>query len=350
MERLKKTGESPRYLKISLASALTIGLKRGRFYRYARSHCLNLLLTYHEGCFANCAYCGLARERQGQYEEKSFIRVDWPIYPLPEIIERTNLSPAIKRICVSMVTNHRAVKDIIEVSREIKRRTSLPLSLLISPTIVGEADLVNFKLAGADRIGVAVDGATPEVFNRHRGAKVKGPHRWEKYWQIIREAQKIFGASQVGVHLIVGLGETEKQMLSLIQQIKDQGSQTHLFSFYPEEKSALSNHPPPKLEKYRRIQLGRFLIEENLARVDQFSFNQNEEVAGFGIEREKLEEVISKGIAFMTSGCPGEEGGMVCNRPYANSSPGPQLRNYPFLPDEEDITQIKKDLNLLLKG
>ena len=45
--------ESPDYLRMSLSSAMALHLRGGRFYRNAKSPCVNLLMTYNEGCFAN---------------------------------------------------------------------------------------------------------------------------------------------------------------------------------------------------------------------------------------------------------------------------------------------------------
>ena len=86
--QVKQQLESPEFLKMSLAAAMTLGFKEGLFYRKAKLYCINLLLTYGGGCLARCAYCGLSRMRPGDYEAKSFIRVSWPIYPLVEIIEK----------------------------------------------------------------------------------------------------------------------------------------------------------------------------------------------------------------------------------------------------------------------
>ncbi|HIE05850.1 MAG TPA: radical SAM protein, partial [bacterium (Candidatus Stahlbacteria)] len=52
--------ESPEYLKMSLAAAMTLDLKDGLFFRNAKSPCINLLLTYDSGCIGSCAYCGLS--------------------------------------------------------------------------------------------------------------------------------------------------------------------------------------------------------------------------------------------------------------------------------------------------
>jgi biotin synthase len=46
----------------------------------------------------------------------------------------------------------------------------------------------------------------------------------------------------------------------------------------------------------------------------------------------------------MTSGCPGRDGKVACNRPYANCLPGPEIRNYPFSPEKEDIQKINVEL------
>lgn len=55
---------SPEYVQMSTAAAITLGIMGGKMYRCSCTRCLNLLLTYPEGCRANCAYCGLARHRK----------------------------------------------------------------------------------------------------------------------------------------------------------------------------------------------------------------------------------------------------------------------------------------------
>ena len=57
---------SPDYVQMSTAAAITLGIMNGKMHRCACTRCLNLLLTYPEGCRANCAYCGLARHREAE--------------------------------------------------------------------------------------------------------------------------------------------------------------------------------------------------------------------------------------------------------------------------------------------
>ena len=108
---------SPDQVRLSLAAAMTLDLVPGLFYRNARLGCINVLLTYPDGCRANCAYCGLSKGRVGEYEEKSFIRVAWDVYPLADVIDRmVERGGRFERVCVSMVTHPRARADMIEVA------------------------------------------------------------------------------------------------------------------------------------------------------------------------------------------------------------------------------------------
>lgn len=340
-----KVRESPEYVRISLAAAMVLGYKTGLFYRGATSPCVNILLNYEEGCAGNCAYCGLSLKRPGTYTEKSFIRVQWDIYEMTDLIKHIKAAGSrAKRICVSMVTNRKAIKDTNAVLQMIKDSLALPASVLASPTILTSSDLQDFKNNGADRLGIAVDAATPHLFERYRGKGVNGPHKWEKYWQLLDEAVGIFGKYKVGVHLIVGLGETEEEMIKLVQDAHDRGIETHLFTFFPEPDSLLASHPPPATGQYRRVQLASYLINTGQAEAIEFQFGKNGRLTDFGMAEARLNKFIDSGKPFMTSGCPGADGEVACNRPYSDSMPGPDIRNFPFLPDADDIKKIRGEL------
>jgi biotin synthase len=339
--------ESPEYLRMSLAAAMTLGFKEGLFYRNAKSPCVNVLLTYDSGCGGNCAYCGLSHKRIGEHSKKSFIRVGWPAYKLSDIVERIKeKNDKVERICISMITNGRAKKDTIYLTQVFNENLDIPISLLIAPTILKREDLIEFKKVGAERIGISIDAATPELFENLRGSGVNGPHKWDKYWTIFEDALEIFGKRMVGIHLIVGLGETEKDMANVIQKVYDMGGTTHLFSFYPEVYSALENNAPPPIEQYRRIQLARYIIDEGITEVKNFIFDESEKIKDFGIPQNQLKDLVKSGKPFITSGCPNKKGEVACNRPYSNSRPGEEIRNFPFYPEEEDIKKIEEELEI----
>ncbi|OQY45089.1 MAG: radical SAM protein [Desulfobacteraceae bacterium 4572_87] len=339
--------ESPEYLRMSLAAAMTLGLKPGRFYRNAKLYCINLLLTYRSGCAARCAYCGLSNKRTGQYNEKSFIRVSWPTHSLKEIIERiSERTHKVKRICISQITNKRSVQDTKDICSGLRSGFDIPVSLLISPTILSKEDLLDFKDAGADKIGVAIDLATPELFDQYRGKGVGGPHKWETYGQCLSDAIAIFGKRNAGSHFVTGMGETEKEMVGSIQKVQDSGGWTHLFSFFPETDSQMKDHPMPEIDHYRRIQLAGYLMDEGLSRAEKMAFDPSGRILDFGLPTRELNRIIDTGEPFRTSGCEGYDGQVACNRPFANSRPGPNMRNYPFSPTGDDIARIRHQMKM----
>ncbi len=336
-------GESPEWVRTSLAAAMTLGLKPGRFHRGARLGCLNLLLTYTRGCTGRCSYCGLARDRRVEEGGRTFIRVGWPAYPLDRILERARQrGGGLRRVCVSMVTRPGAFDDALRVIRRARRATGLAVSALVAPTALPAGGWPGaLRRAGADCVGVAVDAATPELFERHRGRGVGGAHRWDRYWEAVAEAAAAFGRGRVSVHLIVGLGETEQEMVGAIQRARDAGAVPHLFSFFPEPGSRLARQGQPPVGRYRRIQVARHLIVEEGLDPAAMAFDGSGRIVSFGAD---VGPLLRDGAAFMTSGCPGPDGDVACNRPYGNERPGGVLYNYPFRPGPADLAAAAREL------
>jgi lipoyl synthase len=337
--------ESPEHVRLSLAAAMTLGFVPGWFYRNARLGCINLLLTYDEGCQANCAFCGLAAEKHAPSSHRNFIRVPWRTFRLEEVVQAIKHAPAyVGRVCVSMITHPRCKADVLHVCRAVARETGKSVSLLISPTLLHRDDLVAMRDAGADRVGVAVDAATPEIFHHLRGRPVGGPHRWEKYWEIYEQSLEIFGQGMAGVHLISGLGETELELVEAMFRARVMGGCTHLFSFFPEKGSLMEDRTPPPMGTYRRIQMARWLIDHDKTAPEHMHFDTCGRIRDFGVTAEEIEYTVCSGEAFETSGCPGPDGRVACNRPYGNEKPGPYIRNFPFGPDPEDLQRVREEL------
>ncbi len=336
---------SPEAAKISQASAISLGLLQGRMYRGAVNRCVNLLVHYPEGCAANCAYCGLARKRPGTYLDKSFIHVAWPVFSLDVLIEAVNSAPSyVKRTCISMITNGRCSRDTLIMSQRLCRETALPLSILCSPTILSKKDFVAMRDTGVDKLGIALDLATPELFNKYRGSGVGGPHRWDRYWEALKEGLEVFGSPNVGAHLMVGMGETEQEMVILMDRLFKMGIVNHLFSFFAEEDSLLADRPQPPWPTYLRVQLARFLIEEELSSGAEMRFDQEGSIINFGFKEDSLREIVDRGTPFMTTGCLGPDGEVACNRPFGNCLPDIHQWNYPYMPDREEMDLIHRHL------
>ncbi len=345
--------ESPDYIRTSLAAAMTLGFERGSFYRGAQLHCINLLLTYKSGCSGACAYCGLNRDiASKQYSgEGTFIRVSWPTYPLDEVIAsmKSDRCKHVERVCISMVTNPRAVKDLLIVSRKIGDSVNLPISALIAPsTSINHQWLQELRGTGTDHIGIAIDAATPAIFDNLRGRGVNGPHRWDRYWEIVKAAGEVFSPAKVGIHLIVGLGETEEEMGRIFQNCVNLGLSIQLFSHFPESSTGGPVLAQPPIGQYRRMQVLRHLLMQGLTDFSKLIFNTNGQLTGYGIPEKTLQDQIFTGEPFRTSGCPGHSLPVACNRPYANCTPFQaamgEFRNYPFSLQAADLKVVQRQL------
>lgn len=343
---------SPNYVQVSTAAAMSLGLMPGKMYRCTCTHCLNLLLTYPEGCRANCAYCGLARHREAErdYADRNFIRVDWPAVPMEKIVEivaRQGTKSPFHRMCISMITHPSSDADTVAVLKAWTARidpSHIPVSILSNPTTMQKADVAKLKDLGAEIFTVALDAATPDIFERTRGKAVNSPHRWNKYWEILDDARDIFGSGKFGVHLIAGMGETEEDMLNVVQKVFDMGGHSHMFSFFPEQGSLMDHLPATPRGQWRRVQLGRYLIDYRGVRVDHMRF-ENGVVTDFGLPQAELDAVIDAGIAFRTSGCPGKFADDIsaCDRPYGDSPPS-DIASFPFQPNKRDIAKVRTQM------
>ena len=342
---------SPEFVQLSTAAAITLGLLPGRMYRTDCTHCLNLLVTYPEGCRANCTYCGLARHRDGEtpYADRNFIRVGWPAVRYEELIARIangEDSGRFQRMCISMITHPDSDGDTLTLLRRwVAALPHIPVSILSNPTTLSRDDLVALREAGAEIFTVALDAATPELFEQTRGRVVQSPHTWERYWRALDWAAEVFGPGRLGAHLICGLGESEAQLLECAQAIRDRGGQTHLFAFEPEAGSQMEGRPAVPADQWRRVQLGRYLIDHTDARFEAMRFDTEGRLVDYGVAPERLEGVLAAGTAFRTSGCPGPEGADVssCNRPYGDCTPG-DIRSFPFAPGEVDLNVVRRQL------
>ena len=347
---------SPEYVQMSTAAAITLGVTGGRMHRTSCTRCLNLLLTYPEGCRANCAYCGLARHREAErdYADRNFIRVDWPAVPLEQtidIVAKDVTNSPFHRMCISMITHPRSDEDTVTVLRKWTDRIdpkAIPVSILSNPTTMTREDVKRLHGLGADIFTVALDAATPEIFDRTRGKGVQSPHAWKKYWEILLDARDIFGPQKFGAHIIVGMGETERDVLALVQQLVDLGAHSHMFCFFPEKGSLMDHLPATPRDQWRRVQLARYLIDYREIRFEDMQFDDAGRVIDFGVREEELEEVIAKGTAFRTSGCPGKfaEDISACDRPYGDSPPS-NIASYPFQPNGNDLRTIRKQLKIV---
>ncbi len=345
-----ETNESPEYVRISMAAAIELGLKPGRIMRGCGCGCINLLQSYRDGCYANCTYCGLARERPGAAKDNTFIRVSWPLFHtdlVADKIAEKEAASTVGRVCIAQVQTKSAYDDLIDMTERVRAKAPrVPISALVSATTLNRERLLHIKDAGADIIGVGLDAASPEVFHQTRGKGARGPHDWDYHFEIVRAAREMFGPFKVNCHVIVGLGETDQELTNLFYQLKSEQIAAYLFSFNSEPGTYMQDVKRAPLHRLRRIQLVKHLIENEDLPESSLDFDEEGNLLRFKASPSRVQEAVKSGTPFMTNGCPDRQGKLACNRPFGSYRPGEEFRDYPFVPNQDDVATIQDEMRL----
>jgi len=325
----------PEKIRVSLGSAIVLGLLRGKLDAIPTTA---YLLTYRRGkCNANCGFCPQARGSRGRADMLS--RVSWPVFPTMYVLdglESAVRDGQIKRVCLQALNYPKVFADLLAFVKAIYSRVEVPVSISCQP--LNRENMRQLAEAGAERIGIPLDAATEELFSKVKGRSVGGPYFWEEQFRLLSEAVEIFGKGKVSTHLIVGFGETEKEMVETIQKSVDMGVLPALFAFTPIQGTALENNAQPSVPAYRRVQLARHLIFHGIVRYEDMRFDKKDCISDFSVDREVLMRIVQTGEPFLTSGCPN------CNRPYYNEKPSGPIYNYPRPLAKKETGQMLQEL------
>ncbi|MFO8133087.1 MAG: radical SAM protein [Thermoplasmatota archaeon] len=235
-----------------------------------------------ERCHGRCSYC----TQRGAL----LSRVRWPRFPFDDVAAR--LPGRAERICLQTRHYPGVVDDVVRLMDALDGNP--PVSVSMNP--VERETLEKLHEAGVGRVGIGLDCCTPELF---KTLKHKVPS-WKQYLQGLQDARDVFGAATA--HIILGLGESDRDAIEMIQWLTRHDIQVALFAHYP-----LHGGTRPSVERYRYLQLVRHLLEH-------------------GRYNDTLMTDVSPGdmaAAARTSGCPG------CNRPFYNERVRGPLYNYP---------------------
>lgn len=276
-------------------------------------------------CVYDCAYC--TRARSSTAREEYLCRVPWPAFDESEVLPALEMSEdKFSRVCVQIVNS----KDYIQVAshhvEDIKTITSLPVSVELRTKKRNDVD--RMLEVGADYVGLPLDVASAGLYPDLRGGSLEDDLAF-----LLKSAKELRG--RIGTHLIVGLGESEAEMVILMKSILGEGIPLGLFAFTPCRGTRMEKTEPPSLDHYRRIQLAKHMITTE--RDERISFDEQGRISSFGLGDGELGDITSR--IFETQGCEG------CNRPYYNERPVGRPYNYPReLTEEEFQTELKETL------
>jgi biotin synthase-related radical SAM superfamily protein len=270
-------------------------------------------------CCRDCGFC--AQSRSSKASALALSRVTWPPWEEEEAlsaVEEAYSKGRIQRCCLQVTVGPGNLDRVKAITTSLGHR--VPLSASVVASVDQLQDLLE---AGVERIGLGLDAVNEVAFRRVKGGDLRSS------LAIIEEAACRF-PGRISTHLMVGLGETEEEMVRMISLLHDWGVTPALFAFTPISGTAMENHASPPVSSYRRVQIARHLILNGLVEIPNLSFSAGR-VESFGLRRHELEQVLLNGKAFQTSGCPS------CNRPYYNEPPRGPFYNYPRPLHEAEI-------------
>jgi biotin synthase len=283
-----------------------------------------------ERCVMNCAYCAQAREAGS--DDGALSRVTWPKFRPGKVVSslrKAERQGIVSRCCIQVTAGQDSYDEALWFVRRLRRAVSMPVSMAILPANMAQvAELIE---SGVDSIGFGLDAAMERIF-----AEVKGPH-WRHMLEIIAATAERFPGIGT-VHLVVGLGETERELVERMLWAQALALGIGLFAFTPVRGTGMAEERQPPLGQYRRMQAARWLILHEGARQINFRFNPQGILRA--IRLVGWREMLRDGAAFETPGCPS------CNRPFYNERPGGTMFNYPRALEPEEVDEALRTLEL----
>ena len=329
-----RVGTIPSKIRVSLGSAILLGLTGGIID--AKPSTIYLLTYRTERCIANCSFCSQARSSTSRADRLS--RVIWPVFPTSRVIDQMKKMDKneVHRVCIQAMNYPDVFVEILGLVRRIHAEVNTPISISCQPLNIKQ--ISELKEAGVDRVGIPLDVPTERLFEEVKGSEVGGPYRWKRSIEALGGAVQVLGKGKVSTHLIVGLSESDEELIRMIQRVIDMGVYPALFAFTPIPGTKLEWKGQPRVDRYRCIQLARYLLVEGNARFEEIIFNNKGRIRGLRVNRKLLGKIIKTGVPFMTSGCHG------CNRPFYNERVSGPIYNYPRPLTKAEIEEVKTSI------
>ncbi len=309
---------------VSIGSAKVVGLTDVK----SKADPSTCYLMVGEKCSSDCAFCTQARNSKSN--AKFLSRVSWPEFG--EEMIRKNLKVAInkrkiKNVCFQLTNSENAVEKAIEF-RERFNGVDVPFCISCN----GNKKTIEILIKnGFNKVCISLDACSEKIFKKIKSGS------FEKNYSLLINSGKRF-PGKIATHLIIGLGETEREAVELIHNLLEENITVGLFAFTPVKGTRLENKKQPEIGTYRRIQAALYLLKNKLIEFEKMEFNETGKLVDFGINKKRLEKYLSDGRAFETSGCEN------CNRPFYNERPGGIIYNYPRTLNKEEIAKAKYEL------
>lgn len=336
------SSKPPKKIRISTGSAAVLKLKRLKMDT-APTTCY--VMTYTEDyCIGKCSFCPQGHTPTLQSTEQ-LSRIQWPDFVWEDFLNQLKFNQnqkggnKFKRFCIQVLNYQGFYYDVLSIIKIIHENfPNLAISAAIPP--VPPEKLKELKSFGLERIGIALDACYEELFDDIKGKNIHGPYSWKKHWEALSSSLKIFGLGKATTHFIVGLGETEQEMIESIKKVVEKDILPGIFLFTPIKGTPMENAPRPSMLQFRHVQLCRYLLLQKIENATRFVYSEDGTLVRIRhFTPSELSQIIQNNSAFKTAGCPD------CNRPYYTSRPGEEQDGYPrdLTADEHQLIYAELD-------
>jgi biotin synthase len=343
-----KSKSPPHKIRVSIGSASVLGLQT--IENQIKPTTCYLMTSSKNKCVGKCLFCPQSQTSDTEIVDQ-LSRIQWPEFSLNLVFRRLNklYSPEknpnqakFERICIQTLNYPGFFDDIYYIISKLHQKLpNIPVSCASPPISKKQMQILDKN--GLDTIAFALDACNPKLFAKIKGKAINGPYRWKSHQFCLNQAIEIFGVNHVSTHLIVGLGESEKEMIECITDIIQRGIQPGIFFFTPVKGTKLSSKSRKPILHFRHIQLTRELLLIDQKNYHRFQYDDKGKLIGIqDFTEEELNKIIHTTSAFQTAGCPG------CNRPFYTSRPGEEQDGYPRPLTSQEKKRIFQELQHLI--
>ncbi|MDO8624592.1 MAG: radical SAM protein, partial [Candidatus Diapherotrites archaeon] len=275
-------------MRVSSASAAVLGMKDVKMH--AKPTTIYLMNT--GGCEYSCGFC--AQGKQASSKEDKLSRVTWPEYSTDKVLDTlAEKQGEYKRICMQVVNTKNIFKTLPKTV-EVLRAKAPNAKLAMTIRTYNIADVDAMFAAGVSEVGLSIDAIDPEQFKKIKGGSFEAHKAF-----VLKAADKYPG--KIATHLIVGMGETEKQVVELMEELHAHKIIIAMFAFTPVKGARMEFSTPPDINSYRRIQVALHLIRNNLPH--RFGYDEKGQLNAYGHSNDGLMAMLKGSNVFETSGC-----------------------------------------------
>lgn len=282
-------------------------------------------------CTGDCAYCGQARSVLGDHSHLS--RITWPEVSEDALIEALVAHPgSFQRVCFQTTESRGVLRQLLSLVPRIRAASGLPVS--VSYRATSDEEVKQLFNAGVERIGVAIDCCSGRLYPSIRGGSLAEA-------KALVEHLSTAYPGRITTHLIIGLGETEREAAELMVELRHYGVLVSLFAFTPVAGTRMEHASPPSLVSYRKLQFLLGMLDGPDGEGLRIEYDSMGALRSFGLSELQMRSFLQGRFMFVTHGCPG------CNRPFYTEVPGGIMFNFPSVPAETAERETQEFLNSL---